>query len=74
MNFRARAKTPGECCWATCTKPADKIYVDDEYKYLACCKAHAEIVAVRIPTLPEAAQLYLKTPKKDRPVILNQYS
>lgn len=59
MKLRAKAKTPGECCWTMCDGPGDKIYTDGEYKYLACSQAHAEIVAARIPGLkPETRAFF----------------
>ncbi len=59
MKLRANAKTPGECCWSVCDKPAVRIYADDDYKYLACSQAHAEIVAVRITSLSEETRVAL---------------
>jgi len=59
MRLRATAKTPGECCWSICDKPATKIFDDGEYKYLACCKAHAIAVAGRVRNLSDETRKVL---------------
>lgn len=63
MQFRAKAKTPGRCCYVECHNAGNKIYQDENYKYLACSRAHAVIVQEIIEKNPDEFDKWLKSKK-----------
>ncbi len=52
MKLKAKAKEPGRCAYAVCMNQATKIFIDSEYKILACSQAHAEIAREEINKVP----------------------
>lgn len=54
MQFKARARHPGQCVLKGCTLPGDKIFENDALRMLACTKGHADAVERGIAALRPA--------------------
>lgn len=52
MKFKAKAKNSGRCAFEPCGCQASKIYVDENWRILACSQAHADLARAEIDKIP----------------------
>jgi len=53
MQFKARAKSRKPCAFARCACMADKIYIDNKWKIMACSEAHANLARIELDKVPD---------------------